>query len=592
MTVEHYEFGGPVLGPVGIMVMLPAVVYGLFSFCPPAPAHFSNASAFKPQCPGLSDLDASVQRWRADHAGCLAGNLGECLPVFSMDAFVVVVGWLAFQALLERTLPSAELDGVVLNSGKRLKYRLNGLLCMFVTFIILFFGKVSYDDGKVKFDRLPLEWLYDNYVQTITASLIVSYLLSIAVYAASFRPGAELAEGGDSGWAIYDFFIGRELNPRIPGTTFDVKFFCELRPGLIGWVVLNVAFALKERELSGAEYPSPAMIMINVFQAIYVIDALVYEPAVLTTMDITTDGFGFMLAFGDLCWVPFTYSLQARYLVTHPGISSTLALTLVFLLNFAGYFIFRGANGEKDAFRRNPSAPECRHLEYMDTKRGTRLLVSGWWGLARKINYTGDWLMGLAWCLVTGFDTVITYFYAIYFAVLLVHRAIRDDEMCQRKYGDDWARYKSKVPYVFFPFSIAPTTLSGTLLLWATVAAVTGVWGSLATFTPQLISATLFVGSAAGDEELVFALRASGGVALAVGAYMLNVLRSSTPTQAELTATASVHFVVAFYLLWSFFSGAGVVGTAELGGMSVAIWGGLAEIWIGSALLLAPSTSA
>ena len=56
------------------------------------------------------------------------------------------------------------------------------------------------------------------------------------------------------------------------------------------------------------------------------------------------------------------------------------------------------------------------------------------WGVARKINYTGDWLMGLAWCAVTGFNTIITYFYAIYFAVLLVHRAIRDDDMCQRKY--------------------------------------------------------------------------------------------------------------------------------------------------------------
>ena len=32
--------------------------------------------------------------------------------------------------------------------------------------------------------------------------------------------------------------------------------------------------------------------------------------AILTTMDITTDGFGFMLSFGDLAWVPFTYSVQ------------------------------------------------------------------------------------------------------------------------------------------------------------------------------------------------------------------------------------------------------------------------------------------
>ena len=43
-------------------------------------------------------------------------------------------------------------------------------------------------------------------------------------------------------------------------------------------------------------------------------DALCDEQAILTTMDITTDGFGHMLAFGDLSWVPFTYSLQARAL--------------------------------------------------------------------------------------------------------------------------------------------------------------------------------------------------------------------------------------------------------------------------------------
>ena len=39
-------------------------------------------------------------------------------------------------------------------------------------------------------------------------------------------------------------------------------------------------------------------------------DAVYQERAILTTMDITTDGFGFMLAFGDLAWVPFTYTLQ------------------------------------------------------------------------------------------------------------------------------------------------------------------------------------------------------------------------------------------------------------------------------------------
>jgi delta14-sterol reductase len=48
-------------------------------------------------------------------------------------------------------------------------------------------------------------------------------------------------------------------------------------------------------------------------------------------------------------------------------------------------------------------------------------MVSGWWGISRHINYFGDWLMGLAWCLPCGANPV-AYFYAVYFAVLLIHR--------------------------------------------------------------------------------------------------------------------------------------------------------------------------
>ena len=76
-----------------------------------------------------------------------------------------------------------------------------------------------------------------------------------------------------------------------------------------------------------------SMWLVLFFQGWYVVDGLYNEvsiyfcissvedlmpfskPAIFTTMDITTDGFGFMLAVGDLTWVPFVYSLQARYLV-------------------------------------------------------------------------------------------------------------------------------------------------------------------------------------------------------------------------------------------------------------------------------------
>ena len=52
---------------------------------------------------------------------------------------------------------------------------------------------------------------------------------------------------------------------------------------------------------------------------------------VLTTMDIKHENFGFMLVFGDLA-VPFTYTLQAAYLVGHvhdlPIWAAVLTVTL------------------------------------------------------------------------------------------------------------------------------------------------------------------------------------------------------------------------------------------------------------------------
>lgn len=75
-------------------------------------------------------------------------------------------------------------------------------------------------------------------------------------------------------------------------------------------------------------------------------------------MDITTDGFGFMLAFGDLVFVPFTYGLQARYLAFAPidlGLPACAAIVAVKLL---GVWAFKGANIEKFDFRngRNPKS--------------------------------------------------------------------------------------------------------------------------------------------------------------------------------------------------------------------------------------------
>jgi len=245
------------------------------------------------------------------------------------------------------------------------------------------------------------------------------------------------------------------LNPRWfgwlnGGLGLDLKYFCELRPGLVGWALLNLSFAWAQYQKIGRVTNS--MILVNLFQAWYVFDAQSSEIAILTTMDITTDGFGWMLVFGDLCWVPFTYCTQARFLVDHIVDLSWLHLLLILGVKAIGFIIFRGSNGQKNQFRTDRSHPSVRHLPFIQTERGTKLLTGGYWGLARHFNYFGDLLMGLSWCLPCGFSSPIPYFYSIYFTTLLVHRERRDEEKCSAKYGKDWKKYCDLVPWRIVPY--------------------------------------------------------------------------------------------------------------------------------------------
>lgn len=290
----------------------------------------------------------------------------------------------------------------------------------------------------------------ENYLQILTTNILISYALATFVYIRSFsvKPGntehRELAAGGCTGNLLYDWFIGRELNPRVTLPfigEIDIKEWMELRPGMLGWMMINFAFVAKQYRNFG--YMTDSIVFVSIVQAIYILDGQFMEPAILTTIDITSDGFGFMLSFGDLVWVPFMYSMQTRYLAVHPRSLGWLGLTGVGVVLMTGFTIFR--------------------LTYLETKAGTRLITSGWWGIARHINYFGDWLQAWPYSLPTGLAgyTILTagtgaegaykMFYIIYFAVLLIHRDGRDDEKCARKYGEDWQKYKKIVRWRIVP---------------------------------------------------------------------------------------------------------------------------------------------
>ncbi|XP_055741022.1 delta(14)-sterol reductase LBR-like [Salvelinus fontinalis] len=405
------EFGGR-LGVSCMMLFLPVAVLVLMVVCSQ-----EDASLMRP--PSLPALDS----------------------LLDPHVFGMVVLWFLFQALLYVLPVGKVVEGIPLKNGEWLKYRMNTLHAFVLTVATL---------GAAVHQGVDLSYIHRHFLQLAVSSLLFSVLLSVYLYVRSrWAPQDQLAPGGNSGSVIYDFFMGSELNPRIKG--FDLKYFCELRPGLMGWLVINAAMALAEMKLHNLDYPSPAMILVNCFHLFYVLDAYWHEEAVLGYMDTTHAGFGFMLVFGDLMWVPFTFSLQSYYLVHHPNHLSLPCIVGIVTLNVIGFCIFRKANSQKNAFRRNPSDPTLSHLKTIPTATGKTLLVSGLWGLVRHPNYLGDLIMALAWSLPCGFTHILPYFYVIYLTTLLVHREARDEAQCRRKYGSVWDDYCREVRYRIIP---------------------------------------------------------------------------------------------------------------------------------------------
>ncbi|CAE6445051.1 unnamed protein product [Rhizoctonia solani] len=420
----RYEFLGPP-GAAAITTGTPIVVYGLYYSC-------SEAS-------GVCQLP----RWSFPLQVARATvNVNWWKGIFDTQVTVAYFTWYAFLVAAWYMLPGEWLEGTELRIGGRKKYKLNGL-STFLLNMGLVTGWISV------FGPRSFTFLYDHWVGLCTAVILNSLVHATYCYFMSTQNEDQrlLALGGNTGNMIYDWFIGRELNPSIG--SFDIKSFAELRPGMILWFMINLSSTCKQLTSRGTWCPTDSMMLVVFFQGVYIVDTLYNERAILTTMDITTDGFGFMLSFGSIAWVPLTYSLQARYLAFNHVELGLFWSSVIFMIHALGYWIFRGSNNEKDGFRsgRNPKS-----LTSFKTERGTRLLTSGWWGICQHPNYMGDWIMALSYSLPTGFNTPITYFYCSYFLVLLIHRQMRDEEACRKKYGKDWETYTRIVPWKIVPY--------------------------------------------------------------------------------------------------------------------------------------------
>ncbi|KAK1974613.1 ergosterol biosynthesis ERG4/ERG24 family protein [Colletotrichum cereale] len=371
-------------------------------------------------------------------------------PRCSLRATAAYACWIALQMVLYVSLPGPVHMGQETPAGHILDYRTNGLNAWLFTYTLL--AVLSWAD------IIDLSFVAENWSGWFAATNIMGFAVSTmayvkAKYAPTHPDDVKLTDS-----ATYDYYMGIELNPRI-GAHFDLKLFTNGRAGMMSWTLVDISNIAYQYRTHGL-IPVP-LVLVTALHSIYVLDFFANESWYLKTIDITHDHFGFYLAWGCFTWLPMMYTLQAQYLGRYPTNPSPTYLAISFSLGVIGYLIFRSVNDQKELCRRTKGEcliwgkpAQCLKASYQTSDgvlHDTLLLHSGWWGVSRHCNYTGDLLLSTAMCALVGTTKVLVWFYAIFMLGLLVHRCLRDEERCLAKYGDSWKEYCNKVRWRLIP---------------------------------------------------------------------------------------------------------------------------------------------
>ena len=272
--------------------------------------------------------------------------------------------------------------------------------------------------------------------------LVVANLFAFALSGWLYWQGAG-TQGAPAGfWR--GFFFGRTLNPAWLG--MDLKFY-SYRPSLIGLALFNLSFAAVQYETYGEL--TLAMTLYQIFTFLYVLNYFQFEYGMIHTWDIVSERFGWMLTWGNFVLVPFFYCIAGWWLVHAPDTLSPTAAALLAALFAFGFWLFRGANEQKHRFRQNPNITIWGRPA--ETLEG-RLLVSGFWGIGRHLNYTGEICIYVAFMLTTGFESWVPWLLPLWLTGLLWHRSRRDDRRCHAKYGALWEQYRQRARFSMLPY--------------------------------------------------------------------------------------------------------------------------------------------
>lgn len=436
-----FEFGGS-LGVSAMMIGFPLLMWYMWI----------GATYYDGKFP----TPAPGQSW-----GDFARHLGQLVYTGAfptLKAWAMYWSFFIFEMLLYLFAPGVYAYGKPLphEGGKQLKYYCSGFVSLYVTLAVVAILHVT---GIYRASTI-----IDEFGPLLSVSIFSGYLVSIIAYFSALLRGAQHRM---TGYPIYDFFMGAELNPRMFGI-LDFKMFFEVRLPWYILLLLSVSTAVRQYEQYG--YVSGEVAFIVMAHWLYANACGKGEELIVTTWDMYYEKWGFMLIFWNMSGVPLSYCHCTIYLASHAPSEyhwNRIFLAGLFAAYIFVYWVWDSCNGQKNSFRAAergtltkrktfPQVPwqSIKNPRKIPTATGDAILVDGWYGLARKVHYTCDTFFAICWGLITGFQSPFPWFYPIFFVCMIAHRAYRDIQRCREKYGESWKQYEKEVPYLFIPVSI------------------------------------------------------------------------------------------------------------------------------------------
>lgn len=392
----------------------------------------------------------------AHHDGSIASLLSSPpatiwsqFPTPTIASAQLAAIFLIFQLFLLVSVPYTRFVANPTPMGNRPEYRINGVLCFFITHAVL--GGAHYAGW----------WRYGVVFDEFGPMLAVLNQVALIATVLLYIRGIVAPTNSDSGRTvhgiIWDLWHGTELHPEIGGVSLKQLINC--RFAMMGWSVAIVAFAMKQAEIFGT--PALSTLTSCTLQLMYILKFFWWEAGYFNTVDIIHDRFGFYIFWGCSSFLPSVYTLTSLYLSSKfVQLNITQAIVLMVIGTaalWANYDTdrqrqaFRAAGGKEAIWGTTPRIVRAEYTTGDGVKRKSLLLASGWWGISRHINYVFELTLALCWSLPAGTSGVAAYIYFVFLTILLTDRAYRDELRCAQKYGRGYEMYCSIVRYRMLP---------------------------------------------------------------------------------------------------------------------------------------------